>query len=53
MSRLRGQPSFKAMLIKTSCNGFAGSSDNDNFNILWVKSRPVTYSLKSLFTIAH
>jgi hypothetical protein len=42
-----------AMLIKTACNGFAGSSDNDNFNILWVKSRPVTYPLKTLFTIAH
>jgi hypothetical protein len=42
-----------AMLIKTACNGFAGSSDNDNFNVLWVKSRPVTYPLKTLFTIAH
>jgi len=53
MSWLRCQQSFTATLIKTVCNGFAGSSDNDNFNILWVKSRPVTYPLKSLFTIAH
>jgi hypothetical protein len=52
-SPLQEQAGMTAALIKTSCNGFAGSSDNDNFNILWVKSRPVTYPLKTLFTIAH
>ncbi len=49
-SETDGQP---GQLIRRVFEGWAGSGDNDDKNILWVKSRPSSHKPSILWTIAH